>query len=542
MHLEDAPPANPPAAEVPAAGMPAVGASAPVDPLLGCLSILAGLLERPTSTSALCAGLPMVDEKFTPTLFVRAAERIGIAARLVKREASAISQMNLPCVLSLKNGQACVLTALHAGHGADIIRPEAGASTKRIALSELAKQFRGLVLFAKPEYQFDERTQDLGQTAHYSWFWGTLARFWTVYAHAVVASIVINLFALASPLFFKNVYDRVVPNNAVETLWVLASGVIAVYLFDFVLRMARGYFVDEAGKGADVILASRVFAHVMGMRYDVRPPSVGAFAANLRDYETLRDFCTSTTMLAFADLPFVFLFIGVIWLVGGPVAIVPAAAVPIVILIAVFLQTPLRRVIARTTREGFQKNAILIESLEGLDALKTAAAEGRVQRRWEHLVGTTAKTATRARFLAMLASTSALLVQNLVAVLVLVYGVHLIAAGELTTGALVASSPLTTRAMSSLSQITALIMRFNQSMISLKTLDGVMKKPLERPPGKVFLHRPRLRGQLEFRGVSFKYPNQKTSALPMFPLPSSPARRSASSGASGPERARSRGF
>jgi ABC-type bacteriocin/lantibiotic exporter with double-glycine peptidase domain len=238
LHLEDAPPANPPAAEVPAAGMPAVGASAPVDPLLGCLSILAGLLERPTSTSALCAGLPMVDEKFTPTLFVRAAERIGIAARLVKREASAISQMNLPCVLLLKNGQACVLTALHAGHGADIIRPEAGASTKRIALSELAKQFRGLVLFAKPEYQFDERTQDLGQTAHYSWFWGTLARFWTVYAHAVVASIVINLFALASPLFFKNVYDRVVPNNAVETL--VAPAVTSAWRRRMPCRLGHG--------------------------------------------------------------------------------------------------------------------------------------------------------------------------------------------------------------------------------------------------------------------------------------------------------------
>jgi ATP-binding cassette subfamily C protein LapB len=469
-------------------------AEPPDSPLLSCLSIIAGLLERPISTKALRAGLPLVDEQFTPDLFIRAAQRAGIFARLVKRDLAQISPLNMPCVLLLKSG-ACVLTALPAAGHAQIILPETGAGASTIALAELSREYDGLVLFAKAEYRFDDRTQEIGKAQQRSWFWGTLFGFWRVYSHAILASLVVNLFALASPIFIMNVYDRVVPNNAVETLWVLAIGVILVFVFDFILRTARSYFVDAAGKSADVILASRLFEHVLGMVYEARPASVGALAANLGGYESVREFFTSATLIALADLPFAFLFISVIWLVAGPVAIIPLLAVPIVVLIGAVLQVPMKRVIARTLRESFQKHAILVESLEGLDTIKIAAAEG------------------RARFLSTLAVNLALLIQNLVSVLVVVYGVYLISAGELTTGALVAATLLTARVMAPLSQVAALIVRLHQSLVSLGALDNLMQTPLERPPGKVFLHRPRLRGQIEFRNVEFHYPQQKQSAL-----------------------------
>lgn len=486
---------------------------APHDPLLQSLSILAGLLERPISVEALRAGLPVLDQRLAPQMLVRAAQRVGITAAWRRRALHEIAPANLPCVLMLQGGGGCALAAL-TGDEATIILPGTAGEPLRLALHEIEDLYAGYVLFARAEYRFDARTEDIAPEKRDSWFWGTLKQFWRVYAHAAIASIVINLLTIASPLFVMNVYDRVVPNNAVATLWVLASGVLVVFGFDFILRTARSYFVDSAGKNADVVLASRIFAHVLGMRYDARPASVGALAANLREFETLRELVTSSTLMAIADLPFAALFIVIIALVAGPmVALVPLLAVPVLLGIGFLLQASLHSVIHDTMREGFQKHAILVESLEGLDTVKITGAEGRAQRLWERFVGATARTAMKARFLSTIGVNAAVLVQNVVSVLVVVVGVYEIARGELTVGALVAASLLASRAMSPLSQIAALLVKIHQSTLSLGALNKVMNLPLERPAGKTFLHRPRLEGAIEFRNVGFAYPGNGPAAL-----------------------------
>ncbi|HLJ63387.1 MAG TPA: type I secretion system permease/ATPase [Stellaceae bacterium] len=506
----DAPPTDaPPTDDRLAAAIGAID-----DPLLISLSVLSGLLERPTSPQALRAGLPLVDDKLTPETFVRAAARIGISARLVKRSLDKISALNVPCVLLLKEGGACVLTGFPDRDSALIIVPETGIGAARLPRVTLAEQYLGYVLVAKPEFRFDERTEAMRREGpDRNWFWGTLRRFWRVYAHAAIATLMINLFALAAPLFTMNVYDRVIPNNATDTLLVLASGVIILYGFDFILRMARSHFIDDAGKRADVLFASQIFSQVMGMRYEVRPPSTGAFAATLRDYESLRDFFTSATLTTLVDLPFAALFLAVIWFIAGPVAIIPTIAVPIAILIGAVVQAPMHNVVRKTSRESFQKHAILLESLEGLDMLKISGAEGRAQRRWERLIGVTAETSVRARFYSTLAIGLTGLLQNMVTVLIVIYGAYLIGQGALTTGALVACTILGGRALAPLSQLAAITMRFNQSLASLRALDKVMAMPQERPADKVFLHRPRLKGRIEFQNVSFQYPTQKSPSL-----------------------------
>lgn len=492
---------------------PVAPTAAPHDPLLQSLSILAGLLERPISTEALRAGLPVLDERLAPEMIVRAARRVGITAAWRRRALDEIAPANLPCVLLLQGGGGCVLAALD-GDQATIILPATAGEPVRLPLFEIEDLYAGYALVARAEYRFDARTEDVVPQVRESWFWGALKQFWKVYAHAAVASIVINLLTIASPLFVMNVYDRVVPNNAVATLWVLASGVLVVFIFDFILRTARSYFVDSAGKNADVVLASRIFAHVLGMRYDARPASVGALAANLREFETLRELVTSSTLMAIADLPFAALFILIIALVAGPmVALVPLLAVPVLLTIGFLLQASLRSVIGQTMREGFQKHAILVESLEGLDTIKIAGAEGRAQRLWERFVGASARTAMKARFLSTIGVNAAVLVQNAVSVLVVVIGVFEISKGELTVGALVAASLLASRAMSPLSQIAALLVKIHQSTLSLGALNKVMHLPVERPAGKTFLHRPRLEGAIEFRGVSFAYPGHAHAAL-----------------------------
>jgi len=484
-----------------------------VEPLLASLTTLAALLQRPISAEALRAGLPQA-QRLSPEMAVRAAERAGLDARITRRpKLSQILPVTLPCILLLKGANACVLLRYLDGNRAEINLPEGGGSKKAVDLAELESQYSGYAIFARPEYKFDQRVADIRLSQPRSWFWGTLAGFWPIYSHVLLASVLINSFALASPLFIMNVYDRVVPNNAIETLWVLALGVTTVFVFEFAMRNIRTYFVDVAGKNADVIIASRLLAQLMSMKLASKGPSTGAMANNLREFESLREFFTSGTVVALVDLPFILLFLAVIWLVAGPVAFIPLAAVPAVILVGALLQFPLRRVIEKTYREATQKHALLVETIDGLETIKATAAEGRIQQAWERFVGLTAESSGKARFLSSLATTFAQVSIQLVTVAVVVYGVHLIGAGEITMGALVAATILTGRALAPLGSIAAMLTRLQQSRVALQSLDAIMKAPVERPFDKTFLHRPRLSGQMDVQKVSFKYPGQEGPAL-----------------------------
>lgn len=496
------------------------------DPLLVCLAILAAEIRQPISTQALKSGLPSADEKFTPELCLRAAERAGLKARIIHRSrVEDIVPASLPCILLLKNANACVFMRFIDSATAEIALPESGGGRQKVAIADLDKSFTGYAIFAKVDSNFDARAVDIRLSESRPWFWGTLSRFWPIYGHVILASIVINSLAIASPLFVMNVYDRVVPNNAMETLWVLAIGIIIVFAFDFILRNLRNYFVDVAGKNADVIIASDLLRQVMAMRLDKKPPSTGGLANNLREFESLRDFFTSGTLLAFVDLPFVFLFILVIWLIGGPVAIIPLVMVPIIILVGAALQAPLLRLVERTYKESSQKHSVLVEAIDGLETIKTTGAEGRIQRLWERFVGLSAESSRMTRIISTLSTTFSQTAIQLTTVLMVIYGVYLIAEGLMTVGGLIACTILVGRALAPLGAIAGMLTRFQQSRIALKSLDELMRVPVERPLERVFVHRPRLKGDIEFRQVVFKYPNQVGQALDGMTLRIKPGER-----------------
>jgi len=483
------------------------------DPLLTCLSLVAGLLERPISREALKSGLPRASEQFTPELAIRAADRAGLTAKVMRRpKLDQILAVSLPCILLLKASNACVLIGYPDSNTAEIVVAE-GGGTRTLPIDELEAQYTGHAIFLRPEFKFDARASDIRLSNPRRWFWGTLAQFWPIYSHVLLASILINTFAIASPLFIMNVYDRVVPNNAIETLWVLAIGVATVFTFEFIMRNMRTYFVDVAGKNADIIIASRLLERVMAMRLDQKPPSTGALANNLREFESLREFFTSGTIVAIVDLPFIFLFIGVIWMIAGPIAFIPLTVVPVVILVGCILQFPLRSVIERTLSESSQKHAILVETIDGIETIKTTSAEGHVQRTWERFVGLTAESSGQARFISGIATTFSQLAIQMSTVMVVIYGVYRIVDGEITIGALIAATILTGRSLAPLSTIAAMLTRLQQSRAALKALDTIMKVPVERSSDKAFLHRPTLSGQMQFDKVSFKYPRQENAAL-----------------------------
>jgi ATP-binding cassette subfamily C protein LapB len=483
------------------------------DPLLDCLVLLTEFHGNPVSGAALKAGLPLVDGKLTPALFIRAAERAALSARLAKRTLKEISPLTLPCVLLLEDRRACILQAFKGRDGVEVIMPEAGGGVSRATIDDLAKVYTGNAIFARPEYTFDSRTDALAAPRPRAWFWGTILRSWRIYVEVVLAALLVNLFALASPLFIMNVYDRVVPNNAIETMWVLAVGVATVFGFDFVLRTLRGYFVDVAGKKADVLISSRLFEQVLGMRMDAQPASSGALASQLREFETLRDFFTSATLVTLIDLPFVFLFIAIIWYVGGAVVYVPLIAVPIVIIVGLFMQLPLNYAVRKTFREASQKHAILVEAIGGIETIKSTRAEGRLQRDWERFVGLTSKSSMRARLLSAMAINFTLVSSQMVTVGIVIAGVYQIAQGEMTVGALVACTILAGRSMAPLAQVAGVLTRYHQSMASLSALDKIMRAPVDRPHGKAFLRRPKFSGDIEFKEVVFSYPGQELKAL-----------------------------
>ncbi|ALG68523.1 type I secretion system permease/ATPase [Beggiatoa leptomitoformis] len=485
------------------------------DPLLACLVILTKLNNKPFSADALRAGLPLENNQFSPATFIRSAERAGLSARLAAQPLASISALYLPAVLLLTDGQACILLKQVGKKRVQVIFPAVGEGSSEIELSELAKNYSGSVLFARPVYAFDQRTAEAEHAPRpRSWFWGTLWQSWGLYTEVLLASLLINLFALASPLFVMNVYDRVVPNNALETLWVLAIGMLIVFVFDFLMRSLRGYFIDVAGKRADIVLSSRVFEQVLGSQRSAHPTSVGAFANQLHEFESFRDFFTSATLTAVIDLPFALLFVVAIWgLLHPALALLPLFAIPLIILFSLLLQLPLRKVIQQTTQASAQKQAVLVETLSGLETLKTVRAEGNMQRRWELLMAQLAQGGLKVRYLSALSVNFSVFIQQLTSVIVVVYGVYLIADKEITTGTLIAATILTGRALAPMAQVVSLITRYHQSLQAFKSLDRLMRMPLERPLNHPFVHRPLLQGNIEFKQVAFSYPQQAQTVL-----------------------------
>lgn len=484
------------------------------DPLMECLAIVAASYGRRTTAVALSAGLPIHGAQMaTPAAFVRAADRISMNARMVRRSLSDLADSpNLPCIVVLKRNQACILHG-RTKTGYKVVFPETPDTPIEIPATDLLARYHDYAFFVRPRAQHDARSGPKEIDQDNNWFWGAIWRHRKTYQEVALAAVVINLLALGSPLFTMNVYDRVIPNSAFQTLWVLAAGVFIAYTFDFILKNLRSHFVDTAGRKADNIISARIFEQMMGMKMAARPPSVGVHASNLKEFETLRDFFASATIVAIIDFPFILLFIVVIFLIAGPVAVVPAVMVPIVLGIGVMLQRPLDRVIKESMKEGAFKSSLIFETLSGLETIKAQAAEGHIQRKWEELTEQSSQTNVKARAISSFGVNVAIYAANLVSVFMVVYGAYLIADQKITMGALIASVILSGRAMAPLASVAALLTKYSQSKESLDRLNELMRAPVERPAGQVFVSMPVMKGKIDFRETVFRYPNQKTPAL-----------------------------
>ena len=486
-----------------------------LDPLLECLLALAKYYGRNVSPYALEANLPLVDNRLTPELFVQAAERIQLSARIVERKLESITSAVLPAVLLLNDNQACVLVRLYDDGSGEVISPqkEGESSIIRLTIDEINKKYTGIAIYAKPVFHFEERADEYNVQQPKSWFWDTIWRYRYLYYRVAIASILINCFIMATPLYVMNVYDRVVPNQTMQTLWALTIGIIFILIFDFILKMLRGYFIDVSGKNADVILTNELFRRLLELQMSSKPISAGSFSNNFHGFEAVRDFYTSATLVSFIDLPFIFLFILIIALIGGWLALIPLLAIPVIILVSWLLEAPIRTSVEEIFVGESQKHAILVETINRLETIKTSLAENLKLRKWEYYTGRVAKLGLKSRFYSSFAVNFASYVLQMVYVLVIVVGVYEINANTLTLGGLIACSILASRTLAPLTQIASLITRYYQAKIGLKSLNRIMELPVERTSKKEYLHRPQLKGDIQFYNVSFQYPNQQIPAL-----------------------------
>ena len=483
------------------------------DPLLSSVIAIARIFGIATTQEALSAGLPLEDNLITPALLPRAAARAGLTAKLARRSLADLRPSLLPAILLLKDKQACLLLEWLDTGDARVRFPENGESSDVLTREALEASYAGIVFFIRPVFNFDPRTPDTGQVKSRHWFWSVVFQNWRLYRDSLLAALLVNLFALAIPMFSMTVYDRVVPNRAEETLWVLAIGVLLMLIFDATLRVLRSYILDTAGKRIDVTLSAQIMERVLGLRMADRPASVGSFAANLRAFESVRDFVASASITTLVDLPFVFVFFFVIAWISPWLLVPPLLCIALLLIASLVVQQKMQELVDLTQRASAQRNATLVESLVGIETIKFMVAESSFQRKWEHSTVFLAQNSSKLKLLSSVIMNFAQMLQQLVSVTMLLVGVYLLMDNQITMGAIIAASMLAGRAMAPFGQVAGLLMQFHNAKSGLTSVEKHMTTQPERFDDSAFVHRASFQGEIEFKNVSFTYPGQQQEVL-----------------------------
>ncbi len=484
------------------------------DELLACLLIVARAHGEVLTRDAVMAGLPAEHQRLTPSLFVRAARRARLSSQLVRKSLDRLKDALLPAIVLLHGQKACVLLGFNEDRSAArMVYPELGDAPVTVPLANLQADYTGVAIYVRPSQRFDARAPEVRAGRHGHWFWSVMAESRPLYRDVLLAALLANLFALGLPLFVMNVYDRVVPNHAFETLWVLAVGLMLMLVSDLVLRTLRSRFVDLASSRSDVKLSAFIMERVLGMRMEQRPVSAGSFASNLRAFESVRDFIGSATVVAFIDLPFALIFMIVIGWISWPMLIPLAIGAAIMLLYALAVQGRMHELAETTYRAAAQRNATLIEGLVGFETLKALGAESAIQSKWEKSAALLARVGAQLRLLSSTASNTSAFVQQLISLVIVIIGVYVIAERELTVGGLIACTMLASRAMAPVGQVAGLLVQYHTAATALTSLNEMMERDVERPEDTTFISRGHLKGAIDFRDVSFSYPGQDTPSL-----------------------------
>ena len=485
------------------------------DTLLESLLFLSKYHKRPASAESLIAGLAIHDSLMTPSLFIKSAKSIGLIVKAVNRKITKIDNQILPAVILLNNSKAAILLSIDKStKKAKLIMPHVSSGEMYLSIDELEKIYSNNIFIIKPAYNFENRVnKEVEVIDPKKWFWRTMKKNLGIYKLVILAAVLINIFVIFTPLFTMNVYDRVLPNKAIDTLWVLLSGIVFVLIFDFILKLIRAYFIEQAGKRADIRMSSKIFDQLLNIKLDSKPSSTGMFVSRLQSFESVREFFTTATITAFVDLPFVILFLIIIYFIGGPLAYISIATMVIAILFSWFMQKPIKKTILNSAKEDQIKQTVLTETVTGLEIIKTVRAQNRMRTHWEKSISQTSYYGNKSHYLSQIVTYFVGLISQLSGVLIVAAGVILASDGTVTMGAIIAAMMLNSRVIGPVSQIAGMIIRLDRTMLSLNNIDEIMQMPVERVKNQNYLSRPDLNGDIVFKDVNFAYKDQKYDVL-----------------------------
>lgn len=483
------------------------------DARLAIVAWFARAKDQTFNAAAVEGRLPQGADLTRPDVLARALELVSLRSRFVLKDIRRLDPIVFPCVVFQKDGPPLVLTAID-GKTATIVDPSAAEMHRDIRLKDLRRKLKpGVLLVTQAEDTVNRRLDPASAvTKDTHWFWGAVRANWGAWSQIIVAAFCMNLLALALPLFVMNVYDRVIPNLAFVTLWTLALGVAIALAFDLLLRSARVSIIERIGRRVDLKVASSLFAHAMNVKLLTRPGGAASMANTIRDFDIVRDFFASTTVVSLIDLMFIGIFLGALYMIVGPIALVPLLAVPLVMILAFVAQIPMGRAAEQAQRIATKRHVVLVESLVGVESIKSLNAEPVVQREWETAVAAASRVNSRTKTWSSIASNGTMLIQQGVSVIIIVWGVFLVAEGQISVGGLIAANILAGRVLAPLGTIAQTIFRAQHAMKALGNLDKFMQLPTERGPTVTSDLRAGP-GQLEFRKVTYTYPGTPNPVL-----------------------------
>jgi ATP-binding cassette, subfamily C, bacterial LapB len=496
-----------------------------VDPVLDCLAYLAREAERPSSPVLLRAGLALSADGTLPFHQIEPAlDQAGMRADPIVRRLKSWPTSKCPAILELENERAAVLLDTRGDEGLIYAPGIAEPMWVKLAAIEPAYTGRAVVVETDPTREREnERPWDKATRTHWFWseVWKVRREFWPV----LLAALIVNMLAFAMPLFTMNVYDRVIPNKATSTLWVLALGVIFALCFDFTLRVARARLIDEVGRKLDAKLSQKLFEKVMNLPMADRQGSTGAFARRVSEYEIVRDFFASTTVVLAVDITFLVLFLALITTLAGWLVFIPIAGIALMLTAGFSLQKAMGRAALDAQADASLQHSVLVESIGGAETLKAARAEGQMLGRWRRYSAMSAATSERMRKLTAVAVNLASVSQQMISIGLLIGGFYRFQEGEMTMGAIIAIIMLSGRSLQPVGQLAFLVTRGKQAFATLDSLQRMMEAQDERQVAMRSIV-PEIRvGHIELSDMSFRYPDAARDALSGLNLKFQPGER-----------------
>jgi ATP-binding cassette subfamily C protein LapB len=447
--------------------------------------------------------------QFGPAEAVSALNSLDFVSGFGALDPKTITSGHCPLIAFEKSGLAVTILEIENDGMVQIMSHGPIEETVRISQIEMEARLQPFAILTR-----QIRTSFEAQTKR-NWFWNSMLEGKWLYAQVMIAAMMTNFLGLATSLFSMVVYDRVVPNNATESLIALTVGILIALSCDFVIKSLRAQFIDKAGKGADIKMSRMIFDKIINMKLDTRQRKSGALATIVREFDTLREFFTSATLVAVVDLPFIFFFIWVIYLIAGPLAIIPLIAVPVVISTGLIIQPFLAKIAAGTMETSMSKQSVLIETLNGLETVQATGSGRLMRKRFEEATLSQSDFGLKNRFLSQFAINSTGTIQQLAQVAVIFFGVFLIQSKSITMGAMIAASILSGRTLAPLTQLASALSRANSARQAYRSVDSLMREqsidgnsvPVQR------LSRPQLRGEIELKNVSYSFPGSNSAII-----------------------------